>query len=260
VSKSAHLQFTHDSFTYMIEVARGNVPGAQIMASHGELTTTGAVEDHLIWPVAGTPDLAVPPEEGVQLSIVSDSVNDTDGGTGARALELHYLNGDLNIRNETITLNGTTPVLSAATDIRFVECMHVHEYGALKEADGNIDGTHSGTTYTYIAAGKRRCTNSARRIPAGKRLFIHALWGGSVSGTAAASTTVRLVSTQLDRHDYTEDAMTIPHAAISVQDSSESLTSLAVMSFPAGSVVGLECTTDKGATITAGFAGWIENE
>jgi len=260
MSRSSHLEFNHDTFTYMVEVSRDNVPGAQIMASHGELTAAGAVEDHLVWPLAGTGDLVVPAPTGVQLTVVSDSVNDGVGGTGARLLAIHYLDIDLNIKNEFVTLDGTTPVLTTATDIRFVECMHVHEYGSLKKAAGNISGTESGITYTYIAANKRRCTSSARRVPSGKRLFIHALWGGSVSGTAAASTTVRLVSTNLARHDYTEDAMTIPHAAISVQDSSESLTSLAVMSFPAGSVVGLECTTDKGATITAGFAGWIENE
>lgn len=260
MSKKGHLEFQHDIFTYMVEVARGNVPGAQIMASHGELTTIGAVTDHLIWPLAGVPALAVPPEVGVQLSIVSDSINDISGGTGAQVLEIHYLDGDLNISNEFVTMDGTTPVLTVATDIRYVECMHIHEIGGLKEAAGNISATESAIVYSYIAAGKRRCTNSARRVPAGKQLFIHALWGGSVSGTAAASTTVRLVSTNIDRQDYTEDAITIPHAAISVQDSSESLTSLAVMAFPAGTVVGLECTTDKAATVTAGFAGWIEDE
>ena len=244
----------------MVEVARGNVPGAQIMASHGELTTAGAVDDHLVWPVTGTPDLNVPPEVGVQLAVVSDSVNDTDGGTGARILEIHYLDIDLNIQNEFVTLNGTTPVLTTATDIRFVECMHIHTFGSLREAAGNISGTDSGIIYSYIATGKRRCTNSARRVPAGKRLFILALWGGSVSGTAAAASTVRLVSTNLDRHQYTEEGFTIPHAAVSVQDSAESLTSLAVMSFPAGTVVGLETSTDKAATIVAGFAGWIEDE
>ncbi len=239
MSKRGHLEFQHDIFTYMVEVARGNVPGARIMASHGELTTTGAVDNHLVWPVLGDADLEVPPEVGIQLSIVSTSAEDGVGGTGARVLELHYLDSDLTIQNEFVTMDGLTPVLTTAIDIRFVECMHIHEYGSVKRAVGNISGTDSGINYAYIEANSRRCANSARRIPAGKRLFIHALWAGSVSGTAAASTTVRLVSTNLDRHDYTEDSVTIPHAAIAVQDSSESLTSLAVMSFPAGAVENL---------------------
>jgi hypothetical protein len=243
----------------MAEVARGNVPGASILGSYGELTTAGAVDHHLIWPNPGSPDIPVPPSSGVQMSIVSTSVNDTAGGTGTRTVHIHYLDGNLDPQNEEITLNGTTPVLTVATDVRFIQCMHMDTYGTLQEAAGTITASNGGITYSLIAQGDRRCSSSARRIPRGKMLYIHALWGGSSSGTAAASSTVRLVITYLEGHDYTEDGIGMPYASISVQDGSEALTLLSLFPVPEGSIVALEVTSDKAATISGGFAGYLEN-
>lgn len=244
---------------YENAVVRGGVPGASIFSSYGELTTSGAVTDHMIWPLAGTGDLAVPAEAGVQLTISSSTTNDAAAGTGIQTLKIHYLDGNLNEQSEIIAMNGTTGVTTAATDIRYVNCMHIVTVGSDKAADGNISAVHSGTTYGYIASGKRRCSNSFCRIPAGKRLLISGLYAGSSSGSAAAKSIVRLVTTGISVHDYTEDAITIPHAGIALQDSTETMVFEMPFPVPAGAVVGFEVTTNKAATINAGFFGWLEN-
>lgn len=92
-------------------------------------------------------------------------------------------------------MNGTTPVDTSASDIRFVQCVHAEELGSGKAAAGNITLSHSGTNYAVIATGKRRCESSFRRVPAGKRLMIKSMYAGSSSGSAAASSIVRFVMT-----------------------------------------------------------------
>lgn len=259
MSKASHVEFKHDILTYMVEVARGNVPGAEPFGAFGELTTAGAVTNHLIWPVAGTPALNVPPDPGVQMTIVSTSAQDGVGGTGIRSIHIHYLDGNLDDQNEEVILNGTTPVTTVATDIRFVQCAHLETYGSGKAAAGNITISSGGITYSYIATGSVRCSSSARRVPRGKTAFVHALWAGSASGTAAAASTIRIGSSFIANHDYTEDGIIIPYASISVQDGSEALTLMEVIPFPEGTVIGMTTTTDKAATISGGWAGWIED-
>jgi len=260
MSSRGHLEFQHDIVTYMTEVARDNVPGAQLFSSFGEITTAGSITNHLIWPVVGTPLLAVPSAPGVQMTIVSDdAADDKDAGTGLRSIIVHYLDGNLDSQQEVVELEGLTPVVTAATDVRFIQCMHLHTYGSALKAVGNISASNAGTVYSYIAEGERRCSSSARRIPRGKTFMLHALWGGSASGTAGASTTIRLIATNIAGHDFSEEEITYPHASISVQDSSEALTMMQVMPFPEGTIVALEANSDKGAKISGGYAGWIEN-
>lgn len=241
-----------------IEIARGSVSGAEAWKSYGELETSGAVTNHIVWPVAGEANLVVPSASGVQITLSSDSADDTDGGTGIRSVRMIYLDGSLNEQTETITLNGTTSVTTQATDIRFIQCMHMMTYGSQKQAAGNVSAVHDGTTYSYIKAGQRRCSSSFRRVPAGNILVITSLYGSSISGTSDSIAQIRFVATYLDGQDFTEDGITFPHQSIGIQDGAESVSSLAI-AFPEGVIVGFEVTCDKSATINAGFMGHIEN-
>lgn len=240
-----------------LEVARGRVSGASNISSFGELTTAGAVTDHIVWPLSGAPNLAVPASPGAQMAIVSDSANDAAAGTGIRQVSLIYLDGNLDQQSEIVTLNGTTPINTAATDIRFIQCMHLYAAGSGKKAAGNISATNGGVTYSYIASGKRRCSSSARRVPAGKRLVIHSLYGSCISGAGQARAEIRFVMTGIDQSNLTEQAITFPFATIGVQDCSEAISSQSFV-VPAGIVAGFEATIDKAATVNAGFFGFLE--
>ena len=96
-------------------------------------------------------------------------------------------------------------------------------------------------------------------VPAGKRLLVTGLCGGSSSGTAAASAIIRLTSTSFDGHDYAADSVFIPFASATAQDGSISLVLTTPVSFLEGTAVGMETTVDKAATIVGSWFGWLED-
>lgn len=242
--------------TFPVQVARGLVSGAQPIGSYGERTTAGAETNRIIWPngVFTLPDAA-----GVQMSIVSTSANDAAAGTGIQTIEIHYLDEDLIEKTEIVTLNGLTPVLTTATNIRFINCMHIQTYGANAYAAGDITASNGGTTYSQISTNETRCTSSARMIPAGKRAFLAGASAGSVSGTAATSAVVRIVATELDNHQYIDPLIFIPFGSVGIQDTSESFNFPVPLPFSAGSVIAMSATVDKAATVTGSWFGWLED-
>lgn len=81
-----------------------------------------------------------------QRSIVSTSTNDSSSGTGARSVRLTYYNQDCSGPfYETVTLNGTTPVNTVATDICYIENMEIKTVGS--------NGTSLGTISLYTTTG-----------------------------------------------------------------------------------------------------------
>lgn len=244
--------------SYEHEIARGNVKGAYPFYSYGKLTTAGAAADVLVQDHDGTV-MRVPPSPGVQMSIVSSSANDAAAGTGARTIVIEYLDGNLDYSFELITLNGTTPVNTVATDIRWVQTMHVATAGTGAKAAGTINLSYSGNVYSQIAIGERTAHSSLRRVPRGKKLFVSALYAGADSGTATARVLVEFLTTQINGLNQQETGLFYSQAGISVQDNSTSLSLNIPLPVDEGHILGFNATTDKGASITAGFIGWIED-
>lgn len=243
--------------SFLRAVARGNVGGAESFGSYGERNASGAENNMAIWPNG---PFAIPAASGVQMSFVSTSANDANGGTGVRSIHLHYLDSVLNPQQETIVLSGITPVLSVATDIRFIQCIHVATVGSGLVAAGVITASNSGTTYSQVATGEVRCSSAMRMVPAGKRLMICGAWCSAISGTSAARVLVRIVASEIGEHSYLDPLVLIPHASIGVQDGSQAMTFDIPFVFSAGAVVGMTETTDKAATISGGMIGWLEDE
>jgi len=243
----------------MVEIARGNVVGATPFYGYGQYVSTGATTNHVIWP-DGVFNLPAP--AGVQMSIVSTSTAD-DGapaGTGIQTMDIHYLDANLNPMIETIIMNGITPVLTVATNIRFIECMHIVTVGTAKSAAGVITASNGGVIYSQIDVGSRRCASTARMVPAGKKLFVSGASGGSISGTAAAGAIIKISSSYFDGHDLTPFGAYMPFGSISMQDMSVAYNfPIPAGPFPAGAVVLMEVTVDKAATITGNWFGWLEN-
>jgi len=245
---------------YAADVSRWKVPWAEPFSAYWELITSTWRTNHLVWPLDNTPNLSVPDVAGVQMTLVSDDAeDDKDAGDWIRSLHIHYLDWDLNAQVEELELEWVTPVTTIATDIRFIQCMHIWEFWSAKSAVWNISATNTWTTYSYILVWSRRCSSSARRVPAWKRLMIKSMYAGATSGTAAARVTVRLVTTWIAHHDYTEDALTIPQAAISFQDWSEALVLDQPFPVPAWVVIAFETTCDKAASITAWYIWYLED-
>lgn len=243
------------STSYEMAVARGDIPGARPFGGFGERTTAGA-ETNVLWANGA---YAFPAAAGVQMSVVSTSVNDASAGTGLRTIDIHYLDANLAEQVETVTLNGTTPVLTVATNIRFINEIHALTCGSGKVAAGNISASNAGQAYGYVAAGGVRDTSSVRMVPAGKRLLVHTLFGGSISGTAAAKTTLHLATPNFGGHDFITYAVFIPLASGAFQDSSAGISIPTPLAFTAGQAVGMTFTCDKAAEIVGSWFGLLEN-
>ena len=244
-----------DSEDYLIDVSRGLVSGAQPFSGYGKKTTVGA-DSGVLWP-NGT--YTFPPAAGVQMSLVSTSASDASAGTGIRTISIQYLDASLATQTEVVTLNGVTPVNTVATNIRFIQCMSMVTFGSGKAAAGSITATNGGTTYSYIATGDVRCTSSVRMVPAGKKLFVSSMVAGSASGTAAASTVVNAATPNFNGTDFTTSSVFIPIASSTFQDNSSGITVSCPLMFTAGQSFGMTFTTDKAATVTGQWFGWLEN-
>jgi hypothetical protein len=208
-------------FTQQLEITRGRVEGSYPVVIDGHLTTSGAATDVLVLDDSAIKDPSVAPAAGLQMSIVSTSAQDGPGGTGVRTIRFNYLDADLIEREEIVTLNGTTPVLTAATNIRWVGEIHMLTYGSGKAFAGDVTVTNAGTRYKFIPAGNRTTRSSAYRVADAGLLFAQ--------------------------------------GSIGLQDGSAILSDGALYAVPAGEIIALRATTDKGATITGGFFGWLED-
>lgn len=241
-----------------IEIARGNIGGALPFGAYGEINTGGAVTNRLLWAdgIWYIPNQTT----GEQISVQSTSASDGVGGTGIRSVHVHYLDDTLTPQSEEIILNGLTPVLSIATNIRFIQCAHMDTYGSSKAAVGTITFTNIAQTQTYnqIDPLQARCSSSARMVPAGKRFILMGLVGSSVSTTADSYAIIRIAASVFEGHDYTNDAILIPYGNIGVQNNGIPFILPVPFVFEAGVIIGMTCTTNKAAIVTGDYFGWLE--
>ncbi|MCP4473425.1 MAG: hypothetical protein GY821_02410, partial [Gammaproteobacteria bacterium] len=173
----------------LTEVALGNVEGVSIIRALGERETmavTASGED--IWrgneltsPVpASHTTIPTPPSIGEQMSLKSSSANDTAAGSGARTIEIHYLDASGAEQEEVVNLNGTTAVDTVATDIRFVQHIHAIDHGTGLVTAGNVTIFSKSTTdliYSMISTGGNFSLVPHRMVPAGKTLILRG-WHG----------------------------------------------------------------------------------
>lgn len=246
---------TSDTF---LNIAQGNIPGKRPISALGLYVGTGAVTNA---KVIGTGVLNLLPTIGAQLAISSTSANDTSLGTGAKTIEIHYLNNLLEEQEETIIMNGTTPVLTVGTNIRFIQTIHIKTVGTLLSTGGTISAKNIAGTITYdqIIATARRSTSSFRMVPKGKRLILLKGSFGSSSGAATTTAEIKMSSTYFAGHDFSQQEMFVPLGAIALQDSTFGQTFDLPPVFPEGSIVGVEVSTDKAATILGTWFGYLED-
>lgn len=241
--------------TTPIEVARGNIEGAYPFGAYGEREAAGAENNRVVWPNGA---FELPASSGVQMSIVSTSANDSSGGSGVRQVEIHYLDSSLNEQIELVSLNGLTPVTTSATNIRFINCMHIETIGTTPYAIGDITASNGGTVYSQISAGDVRCTSSAKMVPAGKNLYIAGVSGGAVSSTADAKVVIRMVASELDSKQYLDPLIFMPFGSAAQQNGTATFNFKVPPRFSPGTVVAATSTVDKAATIAASWFGWLE--
>lgn len=97
------------------------------------------------------------PAAAAQRSVASSSALDTAAGTGARSVLIRYYDGTgAGPFDETVVLNGTTPVNTVATDIRFIEAMFCPTVGSTGNNQGTITlyGSTGGAGGTVGSIGR----------------------------------------------------------------------------------------------------------
>lgn len=126
-----------------------------------------------------------------QRSIASSSANDTAAGTGARTLQITYLDSTgAGPFVEVLTLNGTARVNTVATNIRFVEHIQILTAGSAGVNAGIITlytvPTSGGTAIGTIAVGNNQTFWAHHYIPASKTCNITGISCGH-NGTTVGS-------------------------------------------------------------------------
>lgn len=121
---------------------KGGVGHVNLFGYNPSVSTTAAT----VWSVGSASSYAQL-TSGTALEAVSSSANDTAAGTGARTILVQGLDEDYVPFQETVTLNGTTPVALANTSVVAINSVRVLTAGSGLTNAGNIDiRTVSGST------------------------------------------------------------------------------------------------------------------
>ncbi len=151
-----------------------------VMGGHifGLTTTETTISAGL--PVNGINILTFP-AAAAKLGIASSSASDTSAGTGARTIELVYLDSNHDQKFETITLNGTTPVTTVADMLR-VNFSTVLTAGSGGSNVGDIyvglfsdtftGGAPDTAIFHSVGAGSNFSSCGLNTVPRGKKYYI----------------------------------------------------------------------------------------
>lgn len=135
------------------------------------------------------------PTTGAQRSLSSSSASDASAGTGARTVLITYYDSTLtNLKTETVTLNGVTPVNTVGTDLCFIEKLTVITTGS---GGGNI-GTITlfaataggGGAVGSIAIGDNQTNWCHHYVRSNRTAYVLGINAGG-KGSSSASITIR---------------------------------------------------------------------
>lgn len=214
-----------------LKIAKGEISEYDYYEIFGFRTNvpTGSLQD-----ICQIPGISVIPyPNGIQCRIVSSSVNDAAAGTGIRTLEIAYLDTNYNMQVENITMNGTTPVNTVATNIQRIWWIHAITVGSDGVAAGNISlqNTAGTVTYEYIAAGENRSLTSHFTIPNNTTGYVLGWQASSV--LAAGAIRLRATSHYHNRVLTLSPNVFIFHGSLVLNNSSQYKPFMIPAKFPA---------------------------
>lgn len=197
--KNGDTPLTKFNLQSILKIEKDTTEHKHFMRGFGERlsvgeTTTG--EDIYVGTATTIPE---PSSSGIQMQLVSSSVDDISPNSGVHSVLIHYLDANGLEQYEEVALNGTTPVATLATNIRWVQYIHSNTVGTTGAAIGDISIQSVGgaTTYNVISAGGNMSLSSARMVPANKYLMLTG-WHYAV---ATRDSKVNLISIRLRSTD-----------------------------------------------------------
>lgn len=161
-------------------IASGDTPGFDFTHKYGRLPVTAVDTWEDVWSQGGTYTFQA---AAVTLGVSSGDVDDADGDTGARTVEIQGLDADYVEQSETVTLAGQTKVESANEYLRVnrVKVLTAGSSGANEgkvyvydTSDSVVDGVPQTATkvMAVIAVGYGQTQMATYTIPASRRGFL----------------------------------------------------------------------------------------
>ena len=158
-------------------------------AQHHALIAEDKVTDHVRGSFIGSQEgigttgfailtnaVVVQPSANSQMRVVSTSTNDTDGGTGAHQVTITYMPSawSTEFKTEIVTLNGTTPVNTVATDIYRIEEFRVNKAAGTGIAKGiiTLKSTDDVSLYAQIDANRNFFERALHYVRTGYRTIV----------------------------------------------------------------------------------------
>jgi hypothetical protein len=156
---------------FMLEVAKGNIPGHSHINKFGHNSATTEGDD--VWGGGGVYPFY--PTAAVDVDIVSTSTDDDTGEIGAIQVIVQGLDSNWDEQQETVTLNGTGVIQLTLTYTRLFRAW-VHEAGSSNSNIGDItayaratgSGVTAGDIGIFIGAGDGQTLHTLYTIPNGK--------------------------------------------------------------------------------------------
>ena len=167
--------FNKDEFYF--NVSKGKFNNYSTITKFGEAPNVGSTEVTL-WDESS---LYPWPTSALAMTLVSNNVNDSISGTGARKVVVYGLDNQYNEIFEIVELNGTTPVPLINSYFRNFR-MIVIDAGSTGSAQGKISLQNSGTIYASILNGNNQTLMGVYSVPANHTAYIISASSSSSSG------------------------------------------------------------------------------
>jgi len=247
-----------NSHEYLYSIAEGYVPNHTLWTKSGYNAALSASEETL-WAAGGD---YIFPTTAMRMEIYSTSADDTSNGTGARIVQINYLNSTFAEKVENVTLNGTTAVPTVATDIYRINNLRVRTVGTGNKNAGDIDIRHLDDTpiYSRIATGTNRAINSAYTVPINKCLYIYDIMLSA--GSNVANRPVRVITqATYDNIAHEKISFFMPYTNVVIVDGSVDVPILGPTRFCSGVDIKVNAISPDGATYGAiTMRGWLEDD
>lgn len=171
-----------------LQVSFGNFMDMAGLHKFGRNSDVDNAAPEDVWTVGGA---YVFPLVAEVVEVVSTDADDTGGGTGARTLAILGLDESYVEVEETVTLNGLTPVSTTQTFFRVFRA-YVVTVGAAGTNEGNLNASNTAVNLFTLSAGKGQTTLGLYTVPEGKVLLITRIFG-SINMQANGAATLEFV-------------------------------------------------------------------
>lgn len=151
-SNSRSQIITDGDFDYRIRGANGQLrffarPTGSLYGACSADSPVTTTPRQIGMPAGSSQDQVFFPISASQIQVASTNINDTSAGTGCRTCYIGGLDANWDEINETITLNGQTPVLTTKSFIR-INIMYSITVGSSGTNLGDIYATDNTDTFT----------------------------------------------------------------------------------------------------------------